>query len=110
MEERSQSGPDFTSWLANELSAIRNGVDSMNKIVSAMQERVSTVRDDIRRIDEKIASAEKDISELKTAKLTKDSSWLGFWKLAAILPFVAAFMAIMNYLVSFGILEFVNKQ
>lgn len=108
MQKGSQNGPDFL-WVAAELSAIRAGIDGLTKVTATMQERVVGIRDEVSRVASRLDDVEKDVSDLKTKNVTKESSWLGFWKLAAFIPIIAATMAIMSYLTQLGILQIAGK-
>lgn len=108
MYKGSQNGPDIL-WMATELSAIRSGIDGLTKVTATMQERVLGIRDEMGRVDTRLTDVERDISALKTKNVTKESSWLGVWKIAAIVPVIAAFMAIINFVVQLGLIEIAGK-
>lgn len=92
-------------WLITELSSIRAGLENLVKLSTTTHERVISVQTEQLRTDNRLAVVEKDVSILKEKNITKESSWLGVWKLMAIIPTIAALMAIMFYLVQLGILK-----
>jgi hypothetical protein len=110
MTNGGQNNSDFPfTWMATELAAIRNGIEGLTKVTSAMQERFVGFGEKIVHIDTRVSDLEKDVSSLKAKNIIKESSWLGFWKIAAIIPVVAAFMAVMKHIVDLGLVELLGK-
>jgi hypothetical protein len=114
MFNRSQNGTDF-AWLANEISAIRSGVDTLTRDSATHKERITSVIQDVSRLDarlstndSKISLIENTVRDLQITNVKKDSAWSGPVKIAAALPVIAVLLTIFQYLVSLGLLSIVK--
>lgn len=92
---------DF-SWLANEISAIRNGVDKLSTVSAAQNEKILNVRDDVSKLVNRVDAIDSNIKSLETVNVAKSAAWSGPMKLGA---FLVVLFSVIQGTISTGLIH-----